>query len=114
MCTALFLPGIKHVLSGAWLIISTACGGHHRLECCSVRLCKVLIEGHGFLIRLILRKICRCVAASTLSMPRLRTLLTVLEARGQRGTVLSESTVAVEAGRLSTAVEHEETPTCLG
>ena len=47
-------------------------------------------------------------------MPRLRTLLTVLEARGQRGTVLSESTVAVEAGRFSTAVEHEETSTCLG
>ena len=58
LCTALFLPGIKHVLSWTRLIISTACGGHHRLECCSVRLCKVLIEGRPSLYQYYFVKPC--------------------------------------------------------
>ena len=115
---AFFLPWIKHILAGGGraLICTVVRRVDHRLQSCAVRLRKVLIERHAFILGLVRPEVRSCIC-SVLAMARLLTLLAaVFEGARQRRAVVHLSTrepgISMEAGRL--CVHHEETAACFG
>jgi len=96
---------MEHVSGWPWLFLRGST--NHGMQSCCVSLCEVLVEGHGFIVAVV---VALGLLVGTLS--GLLTQFTLFKRRGQSSAILTETTVLVQSNLALIVIK--QAATCLG